>query len=216
MEQHTLNAEVRKETGKNENHRMRAKGFIPGVVYSHGKTEAIKVPKKEFSRLFRGHISESVLINLNLSGGANEAKQKVVVKDYQLDPITDEVIHLDFYKVTLTEKLQTTVAVVVVGTSIGEKTGGILEVLERDLNIECLPTELPEKIEIDVTNLNVGDSIRVKDLPAEGSLKFLGDEDRTVVAVIAPKAVQEEAAPVAEGEAEAAAAAGAENKEKTE
>jgi large subunit ribosomal protein L25 len=201
MKTHALNAEMRTVTGKNECNRLRQKGFIPAVMYSHGKGEKIMVLKKEFGKLFKSHISESVLIDLNISGGA-EPVQKVIVKDYQLDPVTDDVLHLDFYKITADEKLHTMVQVVIIGTSKGERNGGILEVLERELEVESLPADLPEKIELDVTNIELGHSIHIKDLPVTGSVKYLGDPNRAVIAVIAPKQVKEEVpAEAVEGEA---------------
>ncbi|HDP79328.1 MAG TPA: 50S ribosomal protein L25/general stress protein Ctc [Spirochaetes bacterium] len=202
MKTHALKAEVRTERGKNATHRVRTAGFIPAVVYSHGKTESIKIPKKDFLRLFKGTISESVLIDINIAGAKEEEKTTVVVKDYQLDPLTDQVLHLDFYQITAGEKFQTMVSVHFSGTSRGERMGGILEVSERELEIECLPRDLPEKIEIDVTNLEIGDSIHVKDLKMGESIRFIADGDRVIVAVAAPKTVKEEAVDEAEVEAE--------------
>lgn len=213
MKTHKLTAQIRKETGKNACSRLRRNGFIPAIIYTHGKSEAVQVPKREFGKLFKGNISESVVIDLEVSGGSSEPEQKVIVKDYQLNPVTDEVVHLDFYKVDLSQKLQTVVPVMTTGTSKGERMGGMLDVVERELQIEALPGDLPEKIEIDVTNLDLGHSIHVRDLPVSGSLRFLADADRVVVTVLIPKAVkEEEVAEAAPAEAEAAGEA----KEKSE
>ncbi len=213
MKTHRLTAQIRKETGKNACSRIRRSGFIPAIIYTHGKSEVVQVPKRDFVKLFKGSISESVVIDLEVSGGSAEPEQKVIVKDYQLNPVTDEVTHLDFYKVDLSQKLQTVVPVMTTGTSKGERMGGMLDVIERELQIEALPADLPEKIEIDVTNLDLGHSIYVKDLPVSGSLRFLADPDRIVVTVLIPKAVQEEE--VSE-EAPAEAKAEGEVKEKPE
>ncbi len=210
MKTHKLTAQIRKETGKNACSRLRRNGFIPAVIYTHGKSEAVQVPTREFGKLFKGNISESVIIDLEVSGGSAEKDQKVIVKDYQVNPVTDEVTHLDFYKVDLSEKLQTVVPVSTIGTSKGERMGGMLDVIERELQIEAMPADLPEKIEIDVTNLDLGHSILVKDLPVSGSLRFLADPERVVVTVLVPKAAKEE---VAE---EAPAAEVVETKEKSE
>ncbi len=213
MKTHKLTAQMRKETGKNACSRLRRSGFIPAIIYTHGKSEAVQVPMREFGKLFKGNISESVVIDLEVTGGSAEPEQKVIVKDYQLNPVTDEVMHLDFYKVDLSEKLQTVVPVTTIGTSKGERMGGMLDVIERELQIEALPGDLPEKIEIDVTNLDLGHSIQVKDLPVSGSLRFLADADRIVVTVLIPKAVKEEE--VVE-EAPAAAEVAGDAKEKSE
>jgi large subunit ribosomal protein L25 len=216
MKTHRLNVQLRTQTGKNENSRLRRMGFIPAVVYSHGKAESIQVSKKEFSKLFRSHISESVLIDLAVENSPAEAERKVIVKDYQLDPVSDEVVHLDFYKVTSDEVFQTKVPLIITGTSKGERLGGILEVLEREIAIECLPADLPEKIEIDVTNLEMGHSIHIKDLPASGTVKFLEDADKAVVAVVTPKAAKEDEVAAVETTTEEAVAeeAAPEEKEK--
>lgn len=211
MKTHKLTAQIRKETGKNACSRLRRNGFIPAIIYTHGKSEAVQVPKREFGKLFKGNISESVVIDLEVSGGSSEPEQKVIVKDYQLNPVTDEVVHLDFYKVDLSQKLQTVVPVMTTGTSKGERMGGMLDVVERELQIEALPGDLPEKIEIDVTNLDLGHSILVKDLPVSGSLRFLADPERVVVTVLVPKAAKEEVAEEAPAAAEAV-----ETKEKSE
>ncbi|HSV97951.1 MAG TPA: 50S ribosomal protein L25 [Spirochaetota bacterium] len=212
MKTHKLTAQIRKETGKNACSRLRRSGFIPAIIYTHGKSEAVQVPRHEFIKLFKGNISESVVIDLEVAGGSAEPEQKVIVKDYQLNPVTDEVTHLDFYKVDLSEKLQTVVPVTTIGTSKGERMGGMLDVIERELQIEALPGDLPEKIEIDVTNLDLGHSIQVKDLPVSGSLRFLADANRVVVTVLIPKAVKEEVSEEAPVDAEAAA----DGKEKSE
>lgn len=211
MKTHKLTAQIRRETGKNACSRLRRNGFIPAVIYTHGKSEAVQVPAREFGKLFLGNISESVIIDLEVSGGSAEKGQKVIVKDYQVNPVTDEVTHLDFYKVDLSEKLQTVVPVSTIGTSKGERMGGMLDVIERELQIEALPADLPEKIEIDVTNLDLGHSILVKDLPVSGSLRFLADPERVVVTVLVPKAAKEEVAEEAPAAAEAVEA-----KEKSE
>ena len=213
MKTHKLTAQIRKETGKNACSRLRRSGFIPAVIYTHGKSEVVQVPGGEFGKLFKGKISESVIIDLEVLGGSAEKDQKVIVKSYQLNPVTDEVTHLDFYKVDLSEKLQTVVPVSTLGTSKGERMGGMLDVVERELEIEALPADLPEKIEIDITNLDLGHSIYVKDLPVSGSLRFLADPERIVVTVLVPKAAkEEEVAEEAPAEAEATESA----KEKAE
>jgi large subunit ribosomal protein L25 len=209
MKTHNLKAQSRTATGKNECNRIRSKGYIPAVMYSHGKTEALQISEHEFSKLFRGHISESVLINMDFEGAPG---QNVIIKDYQLDPVSGRVLHLDFYKVTTGEKLHTVVPVIIKGTSKGERLGGIMEVLERELEIECLPTELPEKIEIDVTDLDLAHSIHIRDLPVSGSMRFLADGDRAVVTVLVPKAVKEDVP----AEAAVEEVVAAETKEKAE
>lgn len=219
MQKHPLNAEMRTEFGKNASHRLRSQGFIPAVMYSHGKSESLRVSQKDFFMLFRGHVSESMLLDLTITNRQDDKSHQVFIKDYQMNPVTDEVTHIDFFKITEGEKLHTKVPVEITGTSKGVRGGGILEFVERELEIECLPVDIPEKITIDVTNLEVGDSIHIKDIPVSGSLRFLSDMDRVVVTVLVPTKAEEvvpaavEGIPV-EGEAAAAATGGKEEDKK--
>ncbi len=191
MQNLSLNVQTRNEKGKNACNRIRSAGFIPAVMYSHGTAQQLQVPSKEFSKMFKGHISESVLINLVFTDKGADNTHQVFIKDYQRDPVTDQIWHLDFYKVTLGEKIHTKVPVEVTGTPKGVRMGGILEIIERELEIECLPREMPEKINVDVTNLNMGESIHIKDLTIGSSIKFLSDPDRVIVTVLTPhKAVE--------------------------
>ena len=193
MEAHVLPVETRNQRGKNANHKIRAQGYIPAVLYSHGESQSIMVQKKNFFKIFKGHISENVLIDLEIKD-ASGSPVKAFVKDYQRHPITDEILHVDFFRVTMTEAISTNVPVEIVGTPIGVKQGGILEIIEREIEVECLPSDLPEKITIDVTNLAIGQSIHVKDIAAPKGVTILSTPDTVVVAVLAPHKVVEEVA----------------------
>ncbi|GAB4221514.1 MAG TPA: 50S ribosomal protein L25/general stress protein Ctc [Spirochaetota bacterium] len=198
MEAHVLPVETRTQIGKNANHKLRAQGYIPAVLYSHGESQTIMVQKKNFFKIFKGHISENVLIDLDIKDSKG-SPVKAFVKDYQRHPITDEILHVDFFRVTMTEAISTKVPVEISGTSIGVKQGGILEIIEREIEVECLPADLPEKITIDVTNLSIGQSIHVKDIAAPKGVTILSTPETVIVAVLAPhKAAEEVAQPVAE------------------
>ncbi|MGL4370613.1 MAG: 50S ribosomal protein L25 [Spirochaetota bacterium] len=200
-----LSAQTRTATGKNENNRLREKGLIPVVMYSHGKSEILQVIKKDFASVFGKHISESVIVDLDIEG---KEKCHIIVKDYQLDPVTDEILHLDFYKITAGEKIKTSVPVEYTGTPAGVRVGGVFEIVERELHVECLPSELPEKISVDVSKLGVDEAVHIKDIVAPASMKFDLEADHVVAHVTTVKEEKvEEAAP-----AEAAPAAPAEAK----
>ena len=191
MQKQVLQAEIRSEFGKNASGRLRTRGYVPAIVYSHGKTESIMVTQKDLFKIFRGHLSESVLLDLTIKGKSDNDQHQVFIKDYQINPITDEITHLDFFKVTAGERIQTKVPVEVEGMPKGVRKGGMMEFMERELEIECLPSDIPEKILIDVTKLEIGDSIHISELPSSGSLKYLGDPTRVVVTVLAPTKVAE-------------------------
>jgi large subunit ribosomal protein L25 len=193
MEAHVLPVETRTQTGKNANHKVRAQGYIPAVLYSHGESQSIMVQKKNFFKIFKGHISENVLIDLDIKD-ASGSPVKAFVKDYQRHPITDEILHVDFFRVTMTEAISTKVPMEITGAPIGVKQGGILEIIEREIEVECLPADLPEKITIDVTNLAIGQTIHVKDIAAPKGVTILSSPDTVVVAVLAPHKVVEEVA----------------------
>lgn len=180
-----LTADVRKENGKAENGRMRKTGLIPAVLNWHGKAEQIKLKEKDFLAVFKGgHISESVLIDLDVNG---LEKCQVFVKDFQAHPVTDEILHVDFYKVTAGEKIHTIVPVEVSGFAVGQKKGGIVAIVEHQLSVNVLPSELPEKIEIDITNLDLNDSVRIKDLKVASSVSFSLEPDHVIVHIVLPK-----------------------------
>ncbi len=207
----SLSAQTRTETGKNSNNRLRVAGFIPAVMYSHGTAENIQVNKKDFGSVFGKKISESVIIDLDVTG---KGKSHVFVKDYQIDPVTDEIVHLDFYKITEGEKIRTSVPLVIIGTSAGARLGGIFEVIDRDLHVECLPTELPEKLEIDVTSLQIGEAIQVKDIKGPASLKILLDPEHVVAHVTMAKEEEVKAEATTAAAAPAADAKKEEGKDK--
>jgi large subunit ribosomal protein L25 len=210
-----LTAQPRTEIGKNNNNRLRVKGFIPAVMYSHGKSEMIQINKREFGTVFGNHISESVIIDLDITG---KEKCHVFVKAYQLDPVSDEVLHLDLYKITEGEKVKTTVPLETKGVSIGARLGGVFEMMDRVIYVECLPAELPEKIVIDITELNIGQSIQVKDIKGPASMRILLDPSHVVAHVTTVKEEEEKPAEtVAESTApEAAEAADAKGDAKTD
>lgn len=197
MSAKSLTAVARKSTGKNSNNRLREEGFIPAVVYSHGKSEAIKIQEKDFTSLFKGHISESVIFDLHIEG---EQDLMAFVKDFQRHPVTGKIIHLDLFKVTKSEKIKTHVPVELAGTPVGLKMGGILKYGERELLIHCLPGNLPEKVTIDISKMVPGDSIHVGDIVHGSEYEILTTANNVIVAVEKPKTSSEESESAEAGE----------------
>lgn len=204
-----LIAEPRELTGKNNNNRLRADGFIPAVLYSHGKSEAIKVKEKDFSHLFKGGISESVIFSLDIAG-KTPGEDMAFIKDFQRDPVTGAVIHLDFFKVTRGEKIKTNIPVELIGTPVGIKMGGIFKHGERELSVQCMPRHLPEKIEVDISGLKPGDSIHVGQIKVSDDIEILSNPDNIIAAVDRPRASAEETEAAPEGADGAAETAGEE------
>jgi large subunit ribosomal protein L25 len=203
-----LDAVERNDRGKNEARRLRATGRIPAVVYGDREGgKAIAVDPKVLARILRTEQGANTLIALNLPGGANA---RVLVKEYQLDPITHQLLHADFYRVAMDKVIRVQVNVVAQGEPKGVKQqGGVLDIVHRQVEIECLPADIPNHIEIDVSEMMVGQSIRVKDIATNPKWKALSDPEMMILHVIIPK-VEETPAPGAEAAPAGAAAAPAE------
>ncbi len=192
-------AESRSENGKNVNRRLRENGRIPGILYGVKKgTTAVAVSPKEITAILRSATGANTLFDLDLGG----KRHKVILKEFQMEPLKHGLLHADFYEVALDKALEVKVHVEVMGTPIGVKTqGGVLDFVTRELEVECLPMDIPEKFVVDVSELEIGKHIRVSDIKVSDKVKVLTEPDIVVVHVVAPRA--EEVAPVA---VEAAAA----------
>ena len=203
-----LEATVRDSRGKNEARRTRAEGKVPAVVYGliEGKAEAtaIAVEPKALTKILHSESGANTLISLKLAGGKGDTR--VLVKEYQLDPITHRILHADFYRIAMDKLLRVTVSLTVKGEAPGVKQqGGILEYVHRQVEVECLPADIPEHIEINVGELMLHQGVRVRDVPTNPKVKVVTDADTMLVHVIMPKA-EEVATPAAGTEGAAAAA----------
>jgi large subunit ribosomal protein L25 len=202
-----LDAIERTSRGKNEARRLRAGGRIPAVVYG-GKDggKAIAVDPRVLAKILRTEQGANTLIALNVPGAGDA---RVLVREYQLDPVTHELLHADFYRVAMDKLLRVQVTVVPQGEPKGVKQqGGVLDVVHRQIEIECLPADIPTHIEVDVSELMVGQSIRVRDIATNPKWKAITDAELMLLHVIIPKV--EEAPVVADAAAAGAAAAPAE------
>jgi large subunit ribosomal protein L25 len=203
-----LDAIERSQRGKNEARRLRAGGRIPAVVYGEKEGgRAIAVDPKILARILRTGQGANTLIALHLPEGGDA---RVLVKEYQLDPVTHELLHADFYRVAMDKLIRVQVTVVAQGEPKGVKQqGGVLDIVHRQIEIECLPADIPNNVAIDVSDLMVGQSIRVKDVATNPKWKALSDPEMMLLHVIIPK-VEETPAPGAEAAAAGAAATPAE------
>jgi large subunit ribosomal protein L25 len=193
MPEIVVTAQSRTESGKNENRRLRGKGLIPGVLYGAKKdAQPVAVSPKDIGAILKSAAGENTLFELDLGG----SRRKVILKEFQREPLRGKLLHADFYEVALDKKLEVKVHVEIVGVPVGVKTqGGILDFVTRELEIECLPADIPEKIPVDVTGLELGKHLRVSDLTFPDKVTVLTEADVVVVHVVAPRA-EEVAAPV--------------------
>jgi large subunit ribosomal protein L25 len=199
-----LEAVSRDTFGKNEARRTRREGKVPGVLYGGDgqKATPIAVDPRALLRILHSEAGQNTLISLKMAGNGDA---RVLVKDFQLDPITHQVLHADFYRVAMDRVLQVTIPVVVHGEPVGVKQqGGVLEFIRREIEIECLPGDIPEHIDVDVSELMLHQGIRVRDITTNPKWKAITEGDAMLVHVIMPKA--EEAPAPAEAAAAATAA----------
>jgi large subunit ribosomal protein L25 len=211
MERPILSAEIRDEIGKERVRKLRAKGLIPAIFYGpRSQSIPLVIKDKEFSKTLQTEAGENVLIDLHIRKG-NELDRKVVmVKDVQIDPLQGKTLHTDFYEVAMDEMVIVEVPIHLVGKPEGIKMGGILEQIRRAIQIQCLPGDIPKSIDIDVSSLNIGDSIHMQDIQVEKA-KILSETNFTIATVVPP--VAEEKKVVEEVVAEAAEEAGVKEKE---
>ncbi|MBU4376536.1 MAG: 50S ribosomal protein L25 [Candidatus Omnitrophica bacterium] len=190
METIQLNAEIREAVGKKSTKQARNAGLIPAVVYKEGKdTVHLKINSKELMTALKTKAGANVLVNLKIGGAAKEKRNErtVLIKEIQIHPLKDKILHVDFQEISLSEKMTFDVPLVTKGEAEGVvKDEGVLEHVLWELKIECLPTAIPAKIEVDVTSLKIGDSILVKDIVVSPDVKILNAPDQTVITVKMP------------------------------
>jgi large subunit ribosomal protein L25 len=198
-------AESRSETGKNENRRLRGRGMIPGVLYGMGKAAVpVAVSPREIGAILKSASGENTLFDLDLGG----TRRKVILKEFQREPLRGQILHADFYEVALDKVLQVMVQIELSGVPVGVKLqGGIVDFVTRELEVECLPADIPAKITVDISHLELGKHLRVSDLKLGDRVEILAEPDLVIAHVVLPRAeVAAEAAATEAVPAEATAA----------
>jgi len=186
----TISARSRESRGKGAARQTRREGRIPGVLYGHGEDSvSLSVDANELQKLVHSISIENTIVDLDLGSGE---PYKVLIRELQRHPFRDEFVHIDFFHVAMDEKIQVEVPIVLIGTPTGVKNkGGVLDHQLRELEVFCLPGSIPEKIELDVSSLDIGDSIHVSDIELP-DVEILTELDRAVVAVLAPTVMEVE------------------------
>ena len=196
-----LKVQAREQVGTGSARRTRRDGSFPAVLYGEGKdVRVLSVDTKEFYPVIRTAAGENVVLDLTIEG--QEGGECIaIIKEIQYHPVRRDILHVDFQHISMTKKIVIRVPVETKGEAFGVKTrGGILEVIHREIEVECLPANIPDAIVLDVTELDVGDSLQVKDLRVENAT-IVSNPDETVVTIVAPSVI-EEAKPEAAEEAE--------------
>lgn len=203
MEQISIQSSLRDQTGKGPNRRLRVSGKVPAVFYGHkSKTVALTVDPKDIFRILHSQAGENTIFQLTVPG---KEPVNCLIKEYQLEPVSHSLLHADFYEVAMDQTLEVDVPVETTGEPYGVKTeGGLLDVVHRELRVECLPADIPENIMVEVSEMKIGDMVRVRDLKISDKIKILDDPDTVVVAVTHARAEEPApgAVPVPETEAE--------------
>jgi large subunit ribosomal protein L25 len=208
MAEIVVSAKTRADRGKNAARRLRREGLVPGVVYGgKGENVAVAVDPKALQRVLRSEAGRNSILKLDI---ANAGSTNAILKSWQVDPIKENFLHADFYRIAMDVAIRVTIPIHVTGEARGVKVdAGILELIMREIEVECLPGDIPERIDVDVTDLGINGTLRVSDLSAPARVKILEDADQVVVHVVSVKeevaAAPGVAAPV-EGEAAAAPA----------
>lgn len=190
MEQLELAANSRSETGKEAAKHLRAQGFIPAVVYGEGKeTILLRVSARDISHLFSTEAKLHAIVKLKLDDGK---EKMVILKEKQIHPLSGKFLHCDFYQIDLNKLIKTKVSIKLTGSAAGVKAGGMMGQVVREVEIESLPTRIPEHIEADVSSLQIGELLYLKDLTQVEGVTILGDPEQVIATIGAPKVVEEE------------------------
>ena len=188
-----IKTKIRTKTGNGPARRLRMSGQIPAVLYGP-KTESVllSVNKSDLELLFKKGGIGQVVLNLVIQKNGETTTRPAMIKELQTHPVSRNFIHIDFYEIKMDQKITAKIPVVTTGIAKGIELGGVLQIIRRELEVECLPLEVPESIEIDISDLDVGDSIHVGKIRLESELEFLEDDNYTVVTVLTPKLEEEE------------------------
>ncbi len=197
MERVKIEAVLREKLGKETAKKVRFKGNAPAIVYGKGQNLAVEVPTAGLKTLRAIHFSQGTVIDVDLTGGAKKENFSVLIKDVQYHPLSENVLHIDFIRISLEEKIKTNVPIVLKGEPKGVKEEGILSQILWQLTIEALPLDIPEKIEVDVSHLGIGNSVHVNEIKVPENVRIVNSPEETVATVV-EKAEEIVAAPLEE------------------
>ncbi|MEA3489445.1 MAG: 50S ribosomal protein L25 [Candidatus Omnitrophota bacterium] len=205
MEKIILKTTVRENLRKSASKHLRKEGMIPGVIYKEGKKGVnVQIDDKDLWHALHTEAGENAIITVDISGVKKNPQRTVIVKELQLHPVNDSFVHVDFYEISMKEKLKVKVPIAVKGESAGVKEDeGVLAQIVWEVEVECLPTDIPEHIDVNVEELRIGDAIHVKDIAAPEGVTILNDPEEVMITVNPPQAEEEETEEVpVEGEEE--------------
>jgi large subunit ribosomal protein L25 len=186
MQKLEIQGVYREEKGKGPARQLRMKGYVPAVLYRKGSCVSLQLSQKEVDRAVHSMSGRNNLITIQITSEGNQTTRMAVIKEAQRHPLTDTILHLDLFEVSMNEPLTLKVPIEIIGTSVGIKAGGILQHSIRELLIQCLPAVIPDKIRVDITTLEIGQAIHARDIVLGEGVKRLGDTNPSIVSVIPP------------------------------
>jgi large subunit ribosomal protein L25 len=197
-QQPKLTAQKRTDSGRNAIKKIKAAGMVPGVIYGAAQeTVNLQVNGRELSNVLARASGENILVELEIQDGAEKHNALAMIQEIQHHPLQREILHIDFHAVSANETVSAEVPIETVGEAVGVKVhGGLLEHILRYLEVECLPGDLPHSIEVDVTNLDIGQSLHVRELNLPTGVEAMTDPEQTVVAVVEPRVEEEVVEPL--------------------
>jgi len=203
MSERTIEVTRRQSFGANANRRLRTAGQIPAVLYGGGKDSVpVQLDRKTMVELLKSGGSENAIFLLKLAEGGGQERH-AMIRDMQVDPLTRQVVHIDFQRIVMDKKVKVQVTVELKGTAYGVKTeGGMIDFVHREVTIECLPGDIPKHVDLDVTDLRIGQHVEAKDLPLPAGVTLAEEPDRVIVSLSHTKAEESAAASAAEGATE--------------
>ena len=187
MQRVELNADHRDQTGKGAARTIRRAGMIPAVLYGEGKSSLLTLKPADLVKILKSASGENALVTVKIKGGKSAETRTAIIREYQRDPISGEILHADLFEINMNKPIRLRVHITLTGSvSAGVKEGGVLQHNMRDVEIECLPSLIPDQIEIDASDLKVGESLHVRDLQVREGVRILEDQDLPIVSVAAP------------------------------
>lgn len=188
MDTMQLSSEIRTQTGKGSARKLRSTGKLPAILYGpETDTIMLTLDCTELEKTLKGKSAESVLLNLRIDSGKKGQSKKVMIKEVQRDPVKRDYLHVDLFEISLKKELEVDIPIHLVNTPIGVTEGGILQHVRREVKVSCMPDDLVDKIDVDVSDLDIGQSLHIGDISFPSGLKSLEDVDVTVLTVVAPR-----------------------------
>lgn len=192
MDTMQLSSEIRTQTGKGSARKLRSTGKLPAILYGpETDTIMLTLDCTELEKALKGKSAESVLLDLRIDSGKKGQSKKVMIKEVQRDPVKRDYLHVDLFEISLKKELEVDIPIHLVNTPIGVSEGGILQHVRREVKVLCMPDDLVDKIDVDVSDLDIGQSLHIGDISFPSGLKSLEDVDVTVLTVVAPTIVEE-------------------------